>query len=119
MSFEPDETYDVYRKTIRRANKEHVCDACKCTIRPGDTYAHVATVFEGSAETCKRCGRCEKIHAHLADIGARHGTYPMERLDCGQSYEDEWGECPTDIQELAFATEDEAGRILDKDQERR
>lgn len=114
MSFSPDETYDACRREVRTARKEHTCGACRCTIRPGDRYLYLGTVYDGTAETYKRCGRCETIHAHLALLGAEHGVYPMERLDCGQTYEDEWGTCPDHIAALAFATEDEAGRLLEK-----
>jgi len=64
----------------------------------------VSRVFDGTADTVKRCERCEAIHAHLVDLCLYDGErWPDEQLNCGKSYEDEWGECPEEIQALAFA----------------
>jgi len=98
------EPYSVYQKTRRRARKAHKCGACHETIRPGDSYMVVSIVFDGTAETIKRCARCEAIHDHLVGLCLADGErWPEERLNCGESYEDEWGECPEEIQALAFA----------------
>jgi len=102
MSHCIDEVYPVYREKERRANKSHTCDACKETIRSGDLYTNVGIVFQGEAETIKRCFRCQRIHEHLRGKGGGE-FWPAERLDCGESYESEWEEeCPEEIQALAF-----------------
>ena len=62
-------------------------------------------VYDGRAETVKRCLRCEAMHEHLSTLGRDQDMYPAERLDCGQSYKDEWGkEPPPEIAALAFKT---------------
>lgn len=106
MSHSVDETYDVYDERFPRARKEHVCEACKETIRPGHRYARVHIVYDGSAHSIIRCLRCQKIHEHLRTLGD-YETWPDERLACGQRYEDEWGELPDEVAKLAFVSADE------------
>jgi len=101
MSYTCDEYYAVYNEKVRTANKEHNCSACLEKIHKGDCYTYVSIVFDGTAWSVKRCARCQAIHEHLRALGT--DSWPKERLDCGQSYEDEWGECPPEIEKLAFA----------------
>lgn len=112
MSVSCDEACDVYRVEIRKARKEHRCMACKETIRVGDRYASVHIVFEGEASTVKRCARCETIHRAIQAQWRSKGAYemwPAERLDCGETWEDEHGDPPPpEIARLAFLTADEA-----------
>lgn len=103
MSHYCDDSYDVYHEVRVFASKEHECDAVMCDepIRKGDPYWRVSVVFNGQAETIKRCIRCQTIHEHLRDRG--EDTWPDERLACGQDYEEEWGRPPPpEIQALAF-----------------
>ena len=99
-----DELYEVYDEQRVTARKAHQCSACSETIRPGDRYVRVKMVFDGSAETIKRCARCQSIHEHLRDTAPGCGdVWPDEKLDCGDSYEDVFGEPPPDeIAALAF-----------------
>jgi hypothetical protein len=99
-----EETYSVYKERCVRARKGHTCEACRDCIPAGDRYWSVRVVFDGSAETIKRCLRCQRVHAHLRELGRRHDVWPAERLDCGLDYEDEWGPLPEDIARLAFVT---------------
>ena len=102
MSHMVDETYSVYEEPQFRARKEHQCDACRETIRPGDVYTRCFVLFDGKKETHKRCERCQAIHDHLKELGEGE-TWPAERLDCGESYEGHWGcEPPEEIAALAF-----------------
>ncbi len=114
MSYEADEYCRLYQRVIRKARKPHVCYACGRLISPRHYYCSVRIVGpDGDAETLKRCGRCETMHRHLAELGAKHNMWPAERLDCGRDYAEEWGEEPPgDMQALAFVTEDEAGALL-------
>jgi len=94
---------DVYDERFPRARKEHECEACGETIRAGDQYARVAIVFDRSAETVKRCMRCQRLHEHLR-VTCDDDTWPAERLDCGDLYEDvHTGPPPEEIAALAFA----------------
>jgi hypothetical protein len=107
VSHSCDETYDVYDETAVRARIAHRCGACGETIRCGDRYTKVHIVFQASAETIKRCLRCQAIHEHLRGLDPGE-TWPDERLDCGQDYEADWGEPPPDeVARLAFLTADE------------
>lgn len=112
-----DEPCDVYKNETIRARKEHVCCACKGTIKPGDLYARVFVLYEGDVSTYKRCGRCETIHSHLVTMCRGGGSYdwPDEELDCGHEYQERWDvDPPPEIAALAFLTEEEAGRLLEK-----
>lgn len=102
MSHCVDETYDVYQEREVRARKRGQCDACDEPIAPGHAYWRISIVFDGSASTVRRCARCQAMRKHLRTRGDGD-TWPAERLDCGQAYEDEWGDVPDEIAALAFA----------------
>lgn len=106
MSSYYDETADVYSESVRKARKEHGCDACLETIRVGDYYHVIGIVYDGRAHSYKRCERCQRIHLHLRTLPDRMDeVWPNERLDCGEEYTKHWGkEPPPEIAELAFAT---------------
>jgi len=85
--------------------------ACKRAIPAGSFYCAVSWVFEGSADSVKRCGACQKTHEHLR--GKDPELWPDERLNCGLKYEDEWGgEPPPDVARLPLLTDAEAGELL-------
>ncbi len=114
MSYYYEATYDVYRERVRRARKRHECDACNLSILPGHYYCSVTWVFDGTANGVKRCGSCQVTHRHLRELCGRSedARWPDERLSCGESYEEEWGECPDDIAALAMMAVEETGRLL-------
>jgi hypothetical protein len=102
VSHSVDETYDLYSEKFPRARKEHTCGACAETIMGGQRYARVFILHDGNASEVVRCLRCQKLHEHLRDLGDGD-TWPAERLDCGETYQQHWGELPEDIAALAFA----------------
>jgi hypothetical protein len=101
------ETTQASSETRPRARKPHRCDACHETIPTGTVYVRNGFVAEGTAETIKRCLRCERIYEHLAErfrAARRHGEAPDVLLDCGHTYRDEWDEDPPEeVAALAFA----------------
>jgi hypothetical protein len=118
MSYECDEQYAVYNEKSVKANKAHTCDACKESIPKGQHYARINTVFDGSAETIKRCLRCQTIHLHLRTLD-RHQSFcqlwPDERLNCGEEYTEHWGnEPPAEISALAFISVKEKETLYTK-----
>ena len=107
---EDGEYAEVYVEREPTARKEYKCGACGEAIRVGDSYSYTFIVFEGEASNVRRCARCQKIHLHLRDkcrdLRRRTGDdkWPADRLDCGEDYEENWGEePPEDIAALAFA----------------
>jgi hypothetical protein len=113
MSHYAEEVYTVYNETVRKARKTHACSACRSPILPGHYYASVFIVFDGDADTVKRCGSCQTTHLHLRKLGNEHGMWPNEKLNCGKSYDDEWGEDPPEeIASLPFLSADERGSLL-------
>jgi hypothetical protein len=113
MSHSVEEVYSVYNETVRKARKTHSCAACRSPILPRHYYASVFIVFEGKAETVKRCGSCQTTHLHLRELGDKHGMWPDEKLNCGKSYDGEWGEePPEEIAALPFLSSEERGLLL-------
>lgn len=116
MSYSCDdgEPCEWYRDKLVRARAEHQCTACSRLILPGHTYSLTTLKCDGEIHRHKRCGACELIYRHLVKIGAGD-MRPMENLDCGLDYEEEWGDEPPDeVAALAFMTDEEAGRALAK-----
>ncbi len=102
MSYVADEAYDVYTETLRCAAKNHKCDACGEKILKGTHYFSIHCAFDGSANTIKRCKRCQTIHLHLRTLSPGD-MWPDEELNCGEEYREHWGkEPPPEIAALAF-----------------
>lgn len=112
MSYVADETYAVYSETVVTARKRHECDACERAIPKGARYCRVATIYDGSVSSYKRCGACQATHEHLRALDLE--TWPDEQLGCGLAYEDEWGAVPDEVARLPFLTDEEAGRLLEE-----
>ena len=43
------------------ARKSHVCNECRCTIRPGERYEYVVGKWDGDVLTFKTCERCVEL----------------------------------------------------------
>ena len=50
-----------YTHAQPRAKKEHKCCECHGMIPPGETYHRISGVWDGTAETFKRCSVCHEI----------------------------------------------------------
>jgi hypothetical protein len=109
-----DEPYSVQRDQVRRARKDHRCDACKETIRRGDLYHYFFGVFEGESEELKRCARCEAMYRVLQPRMDRAEYETCDpRLSCGHVWEERFREPPpVAVQALAFLTQAEAQVLL-------
>lgn len=112
MSHSVDDYYSFYHEDYPRARKAHWCAACAEVIPAGHIYARVRLCWDGTASTIKRCARCQTIHLHLREQ-APGDTWPSERLDCGETYQDHWEtDPPPEIAALAFASPEEMQREL-------
>jgi hypothetical protein len=89
------------RSTTPRARKPHTCSACSETIPRGYRYKRWALIFDGSAEDIKQCWRCYQIWSAIEDASPNEPI--VFTLDCGESWEDVFGELPAELAELAFA----------------
>jgi len=131
MSFDGDGEYaDVWRQTTRRARKEHACSACHQTIERGHLYVEHVIIGGGDVDNLKRCARCDAaIYQHLMALSSerrearRRGglgdfddfDQPMPALNCGHTYKEVHGvEPPEHIARLAFMTQDEMQREMEK-----
>lgn len=111
-----DETSSVYEESFRKSRRLRHCEACSRDIPKGVKYAHIYIVGGDGAWGIDRCGACQRTHEHLRDLVKgtdRYYWWPAELLDCGESYEDEWGDVPPEIAALAFMTDEEAGKLLE------
>lgn len=98
------EPYAVFDEERRTAGRPHRCDACDEVIAKGQHYVRFFGVWGGMAEAVKRCLRCQAIFEHLVKRGRESDMFPAQRLDCGETYRDHWGEDPPEhIDALAFA----------------
>lgn len=61
MCSSDDEYSDVWKETIRRARRRHVCEECARGILPGEDYRHVANLYDGHWSTHKTCAHCHTI----------------------------------------------------------
>ncbi len=111
MSGYYDETYKLYSETVRRARKPHTCSACSEPIPIGHRYAHVSAILDG-VTVYRRCARCQTLHLALRELGDGD-MWPDERLNCGEEYEEHWGEPPpAELAALAFVTPEDAQELL-------
>lgn len=106
------DTYDllpapVWREGIRRARKDHRCDACNEPIPRGHKYSYTFAVVDGDPQTTKRCLRCDAIYERLSELLPADQVCDIT-LDCGHSWSDiHDGPPPEDLVALAFATPEE------------
>jgi len=105
MSHEVDYYYGFYHEMTHKARKSHVCAACGGSIEPGTVYTRISFEDEGHISSLKRCWRCQTIHVHLRSRLVFDGEWPDEWLNCGETYQERFGEDPPpEIAELAFAS---------------
>lgn len=103
----------VWEEEVRRARKEHRCDACGEIIRRGDRYGSTRSLYDGSWQTTCRCARCETMFSFLQSV-MPSGEACHRSLDCGH----EWSEIHRDVeppewvQALPFLTKEEAQEVL-------
>jgi len=96
---------DAWQVRPVKARKEHDCDACGVTIRPGDSYTRDALLHEGTWHVVIRCERCQVIYNHLEQRLQDSGSDECcaRELDCGHEYRERWGqEPPAWLAQLAF-----------------
>lgn len=62
---EADETASFYSYSTPVARKEHRCEECHETIRPGTKYELYKQLFDGSWSTTKTCLSCVEIGDHF------------------------------------------------------
>jgi hypothetical protein len=114
VSCEFDGDNDVQTHQVLKARKEHKCDACNETIKPGHKYVLEKSLYDGSWGQVKRCARCEAIYKHLwavehAKKNRDYNEGPQWDLRCGHDYKSVHGvEPPDEIAALAFMTPEEA-----------
>lgn len=113
MSVYADERYQVYQEHERRARKQHVCDACGDPILPRHRYFKISWVFDGRADSVKRCLGCQAVHLHLRKLGQKDDMWPSETLSCGEEYTEHWGKPPPEhIARLAFLSPEEKQALV-------
>jgi len=92
---------DLSRRSEPVAVKPHTCCACGETIRAGHRYVYWFVIDDGEAGSIKQCRRCSRIWDAI--VKASPSEPILFTLDCGESWSDVFGECPTEVEALAFA----------------
>jgi hypothetical protein len=99
----------VWQDRWLTARKPHRCHACRMTIEPGHRYHNTFSVYDGNADTTKRCARCQAIYEHLSKRMRaepdpwENDEYCNPTLSCGHEYRERWNEDPPpEIAALAF-----------------
>lgn len=100
-------TPDAYCEQRRTARKEHICCACKETIRTRDQYVYISGIWEGAPNSFKQCLRCNQLMCLISDEPDNTGV--QIDLQCGHAWQDVFSDDPPErVQRLAFMTRDEA-----------
>lgn len=76
MCYEPDEYYECYESTIRKARKPHKCDGCFQPIEAGELYKYGSGIFQGEPVVDRVCGACELRVYRLHIIELAEGCPP-------------------------------------------
>lgn len=101
----------VETRVWRKARKEHQCIACRETIRKGDRYHYWTQLWEGSwGKPIRHCARCYAICKALWKVTNGEGI--EVELNCGELWDDNFGEPPEEVARLAFMSADDAQREL-------
>ena len=61
-----DEGCTVWEVSWRKARKEHKCCECNDTIKLGDRYEYIFSIFEGDVNQYKTCEFCANEFERLA-----------------------------------------------------
>ena len=65
FSVDNDDYVTMLAETKRKARKQHMCNECRGTIFPGQTYLDERFLFEGDVSTHKTCPCCMSVREHL------------------------------------------------------
>ncbi|MDD3238258.1 MAG: hypothetical protein PHV37_09205 [Candidatus Gastranaerophilales bacterium] len=59
----------VSENLIKKARKEHRCDCCNSSVQVGESYVHIAGVWQGNFFTENMCPQCREIlEIYLSEI---------------------------------------------------
>lgn len=117
MSCYGEEPVDLWNETWHTARTAKKCRArgCSLGIRSGDRYRKTFLVFEGRGQSWNHCARCAAIYDAISkELNRRRANGETEDnsidegLDCGHTWQENFGEPPPDVAALAFMTADEA-----------
>lgn len=78
MCFFTDEYAQVWKRTVRKARKEHRCEECPRRIPRGEQYHHVSGIFDGDPFELKWCENCEAVRRRIHDIEIARGCREYE-----------------------------------------
>lgn len=73
------EECQVWQETvIKKARKEHKCNACRGVINPGDSYLKHFSVYDGYVTSNKACKDCHELSTEfLNDHGVTYPPYAL------------------------------------------
>lgn len=82
MCFIADGIADIYRTKPTIARKNHRCNECGRTVKPGEQYLYHFQVYEGEALTRRVCRGCAYVRQLIHDAAisagcAEHESWPL------------------------------------------
>ncbi len=109
-----DGRWDVFDCRRVKARKQHECEACDDGIQRGHVYFKTFALIDGGVSTWKHCARCHVLYEKLCELHNQSDPiYVDERLNCGTSWREAFGEDPPDeIAALAFILTDDAQKLV-------
>lgn len=75
---------------VKAARKDHKCDECSRTIKPGESYDLVWGIWDGRSDTFKTCSHCialrDWVKAHIPCFCWAHGHIREDAIEAAQGY---------------------------------
>lgn len=97
------EPAEVWSSRNPVARKEHCCDECSVTIKPGEQYEYVFGVWDGWAYTYKTCERCFNIRQWVRNnVPCLCWAHTNMIEDCKEAVEEAHFRAPEETQGLRF-----------------
>lgn len=109
MCYDSDGPDAILEDAFVKARKEHPCFACHETIRVGDRHHVFVAIHDGDLGRFRHCLRCWRL---IEELTEKSGEGCDLSLNCGESWEGNFGPLPDEIAALAFLTADEAQATL-------
>jgi hypothetical protein len=75
LSCDYEDRPDFYKQVWKKANKEHRCCECGYTVKKGEVYEHVTSMYDGSISTFKTYERCVDLRDSLGDCYQHRGLF--------------------------------------------
>lgn len=92
-----------YRASIRKARKECRCYECSRTIKPGEMYEYVASMWEGEFDVYRTCSHCHDLRQFVKNsVPCYCWAHGSIEEDARYAIEDAYFRARDEVKGLAF-----------------